>query len=35
MIGMSLGPASGKVVAELALGREPSLEMDLFRADRF
>ena len=35
MIGVSLGPATGKVVAELALGREPSLEMDLFRADRF
>ena len=35
MIGISLGPASGKVVAELALGREPSLELDLFRADRF
>ena len=35
MIGISLGPATGKVVAELALGRSPSLEMDLFRADRF
>ena len=35
MIGVSLAPATGKVVAELALGREPSLEMDLFRADRF
>ena len=35
MIGVSLGPATGKVVAELALGCEPSLELDLFRADRF
>lgn len=35
MIGMSLGPASGKAVADLALGRKPSLEMELFRADRF
>ena len=35
MIGVSMGPISGKVVAELALGQEPSLEMDLFRADRF
>lgn len=35
MIGMSLGPATGKIIAELALGRPPSLELDLFRADRF
>ena len=35
MIGISLGPATGKVMAELALGRPPSLELDLFRADRF
>ena len=35
MIGVSLGPATGKVVAELVLGRAPSLELDLFRADRF
>ena len=35
MIGMSLGPASGKAVADLALGRQPSLDMELFRADRF
>ena len=35
MIGMSLGPASGKAVADLALGRQPSLDMELFRPDRF
>ena len=35
MIGMSLGPISGKVVAEIALGRKTSLPLDIFRADRF
>ena len=35
MIGVSLGPASGKVVAEMVLGEEPSLDPNLFRADRF
>ena len=35
MIGVSLGPATGRAVAELVLGQPPSLDPTLFRADRF
>ena len=35
MIGISLGPATGRAAAELILGEEPSLDPTLFRADRF
>ena len=35
MIGVSLGPATGRAAAELVLGHQPSLDLSLFRADRF
>ena len=35
MIGVSLGPASGRAAAEVVLGEQPSLDPTLFRADRF
>lgn len=34
-LGYTLSPITGKVVAELADGKEPSVPLDLFRADRF
>jgi D-amino-acid dehydrogenase len=33
--GLQLGPYSGKIVAELALGRRPSVDLAAFRVDRF
>lgn len=33
--GLQLGPWSGKIAAELALGREPSTDISAFRVDRF
>jgi glycine/D-amino acid oxidase-like deaminating enzyme len=33
--GFGIGPAAGKVTAELALGRTPSVDLAAFRADRF
>lgn len=35
MMGMSLGPATGKLVSEIAMGRKTSLNITLFRTDRF
>ena len=35
MIGVSLGPATGRAAAEVVLGEPPSLDLSLFRADRF
>ena len=35
MIGLSLGPITGKVVAELAARQKPSLDLALFSPDRF
>ena len=35
MMGLSLGPATGKVIADLATGRTPEVPVDAFRADRF
>jgi len=35
MMGLSLGPASGKVIADLASHRKPEVAIDAFRADRF
>lgn len=35
MMGMSLGPATGKVVSEIAMRRKTSLNTFLFRTDRF
>ena len=35
MIGVSLGPATGRAAAEAVLGEPPSLDPTLFRADRF
>ena len=34
-IGVSLGPVTGKLVAELATDQEPSLDLSLLRLDRF
>jgi len=35
MLGLSLGPVTGKLVAELCAGETPSLDLELLRADRF
>lgn len=35
MMGMSLGPGTGKIVADLIQGKQPELPVDLFRLDRF
>ena len=35
MMGLSMGPATGKLVSEIATGQAPSIEMDLFNVDRF
>jgi D-amino-acid dehydrogenase len=35
MMGLSLGPITGKLVAELACGEQPSVELALLRAERF
>lgn len=35
MMGLSLGPATGKVIAELVNGHAPSVDLSLFRPDRF
>ncbi len=34
-VGMTGGPMTGKLIAELVAGREPSLDLAPFRADRF
>ena len=35
MMGLSLGPATGKLVAEIASGETTSVNVAAFRADRF
>ena len=35
MMGMSLGPATGKIICELLCGRKPDLQLDLFEPHRF
>ncbi|MFT4022188.1 MAG: FAD-dependent oxidoreductase [Flavihumibacter sp.] len=35
MMGLSLGPATGKLVAEIASGEKPSVAVEAFRADRY
>jgi D-amino-acid dehydrogenase len=35
MSGLSLGPASGKIVADIAMNRKPDMDISAFRADRF
>lgn len=35
MMGLSLGPATGKVVADLASRKQPEVPVDAFRVDRF
>lgn len=35
MMGLSLGPATGKVVADLASGEQPEVDIKRFRVDRF
>jgi len=35
MLGISQGPATGKLVAHLVLGREPEIDLTPFRVDRF
>jgi len=35
MMGMSLGPASGKLVAEILQDQQPSIDLALFRPERF
>jgi D-amino-acid dehydrogenase len=35
MLGLSLGPGTGQVVAELVSGREPTLSLSPMRFDRF
>ncbi|MGK6351995.1 NAD(P)/FAD-dependent oxidoreductase [Parapedobacter sp. DT-150] len=35
MMGLSLGPAAGNIVAELAQGRQPSADISLFDPERF
>ncbi|MBL8708688.1 MAG: FAD-dependent oxidoreductase [Rhodospirillaceae bacterium] len=34
-IGLTLGPATGRIIADLAAGRDPGLDMRPFRIDRF
>jgi len=35
MMGLSLAPATGKLIAELISGRQPSVNMELFAVDRY
>ncbi|RYZ19084.1 MAG: FAD-binding oxidoreductase, partial [Sphingobacteriales bacterium] len=35
MSGLSLGPASGKIVADIAMNRKPDMDIHAFRPDRF
>ena len=35
MLGITLAPITGRLVADLVTGRKPSLEMDLLSPDRF
>jgi glycine/D-amino acid oxidase-like deaminating enzyme len=35
MLGLSLGTGTGQLVAELANGEQPSLNMDAYKVDRF
>ena len=35
MVGMSLGPITGKLVAQLACGESPSVDLKPLRAERF
>jgi D-amino-acid dehydrogenase len=35
MMGLSLGPATGKMVAELMAGKQPAVKVDLFDPARF
>jgi glycine/D-amino acid oxidase-like deaminating enzyme len=35
MLGLSLGPVTGKLVAEICAGDAPSIDISLLRADRF
>jgi D-amino-acid dehydrogenase len=35
MMGLSLGPITGKLVAQLACGETPSIDLGLLRANRF
>jgi D-amino-acid dehydrogenase len=35
MIGLSLGPVTGRIVADLAAGRDPGLDLSLLDPDRF
>jgi D-amino-acid dehydrogenase len=35
MMGLSLGPATGKVIADMASGLTPEVRVEAFRADRF
>lgn len=35
MMGMSLGPITGRIVAEIAANENPSIAIDLLRPDRF
>jgi D-amino-acid dehydrogenase len=35
MMGLSLGPATGHVIADLASGLTPEVLIDAFRPDRF
>jgi D-amino-acid dehydrogenase len=34
-IGLTLGPATGRIIADLAAGRDPGLDLRPFRVDRF
>jgi len=35
MSGISLGPATGRIIADLAGGKEPSMKIDAFAPGRF
>jgi D-amino-acid dehydrogenase len=35
MMGLSLGPASGKVMADLVNGKKPEVAIDAFHPERF
>jgi glycine/D-amino acid oxidase-like deaminating enzyme len=35
MMGMSLGPVTGQVVAEIVSGEPPSFPLELLRPDRY
>jgi D-amino-acid dehydrogenase len=34
-IGLTLGPVTGRIIADLVAGRDPGLDMQPFRVDRF